>query len=206
MSDIFLSYAHEDQDRIKKLAKAFQDQGWTVFWDRTIPAGGSWRETIDRALETARCVVVVWSSHSIISRWVCEEAEEGQERKILVPILFDNVKPPMGFRSIQAANLTKWDGGVASEEFQHLIDSIARIVAPPKTSPKPPSSVPPIEKEGSHSVPPIEKGESPSVPPLCKRGVRGDFIENIIRAVIIRSANKSHLPTANAFNPQAACQ
>jgi len=58
MSDIFLSYAHEDQARIQQLAHALEAQGWTVFWDRTLSAGSTWRETIGKALETAGCVVV----------------------------------------------------------------------------------------------------------------------------------------------------
>ena len=39
MGDIFISYAREDRNRIKPLAEALEKQGWSVFWDRTIPAG-----------------------------------------------------------------------------------------------------------------------------------------------------------------------
>ena len=38
MADIFLSYARKDKDRIEPLAKALGGQGWSVFWDREIPA------------------------------------------------------------------------------------------------------------------------------------------------------------------------
>jgi TIR domain len=145
VNDIFLSYAREDQERAKKLAKALGAQGWTVFWDRTIQAGQTWRGTIDRSLQATRCVVVAWSKYSIESNWVCEEAEEGKERKILVPILFDDVKPPMGFRSIQAGSLVNWDGKVSSDAFRQLVFAIEYIIGSTKVPPNPPQPVQELE-------------------------------------------------------------
>jgi hypothetical protein len=34
MSDIFISYASEDRSKAEPLAKALEEQGWSVFWDR----------------------------------------------------------------------------------------------------------------------------------------------------------------------------
>ena len=105
MSDIFISYAKKDLERIRPLAEALEGRGWSVFWDRTIPAGGTWREVVGKALHESRCIVVAWSQESIESTWVQEEADEGRERGILTPVLIDDVRPPLGFRSIQAARL-----------------------------------------------------------------------------------------------------
>jgi hypothetical protein len=106
--DIFVSYAREDQARVALIVAALEARGWSVFWDRRIPAGQTWRSYIGRALDEARCVVVTWSEHSIRSEWVIEEADEGRGRGILVPVLLDPVRPPRGFRSIQAADLSRW--------------------------------------------------------------------------------------------------
>ena len=46
MSDIFISYAGEDETRAEMLARTLEDRGWSTFWDRTIPIGKTWRETI----------------------------------------------------------------------------------------------------------------------------------------------------------------
>lgn len=46
MSDIFISYANEDRARAQILAAALEAQGWSTFWDRTIPTGKTWREII----------------------------------------------------------------------------------------------------------------------------------------------------------------
>src|SRR3954467_5849592 len=99
--DIFVSYAHGDQERIVPIVAALEARGWSVFWDRRIPAGQTWRSHIGRALDQARCVVVAWSEHSINSKWVLDEADEAMGRDILVPVLLDPVRPPMGFRGIQ---------------------------------------------------------------------------------------------------------
>lgn len=110
MNDIFISYAREDLERTRRLAAALEAQGWSVFWDQRIPPGKTWHAVIGAALQEARCVIVAWSEMSIQKDWVREEAEEGKARKILVPVLFDRVRPPMGFRSVQAASLVDWDG------------------------------------------------------------------------------------------------
>ena len=131
MASIFLSYAHEDKARAEVLAKALEAEGWSVFWDRTIPTGSTWRDYIGRALHEARCVVVAWSKASITSDWVHEEADEGRERKILVPVLLENVKPPLGFRSIQAETLTDWNGSPSAGEFRKLVVDIEKLLSPP---------------------------------------------------------------------------
>ena len=50
MSDIFISYAREDEARIQKLVRALEQRGLSVFWDRNIPAGQTWRSHIGKAL------------------------------------------------------------------------------------------------------------------------------------------------------------
>src|SRR5262249_45816624 len=121
VSDVFLSYANEDRPRIIPLAQALEATGWSVFWDRTIPAGRSWRQVIAREIKNCHCVIVVWTSYSVDSSWVHEEAEEGKRRDILLPVIFDNVAPPFGFGNIQAADLTGWNGSPDAAAFQRLI-------------------------------------------------------------------------------------
>ena len=109
MSDIFLSYSSKDRERIRPLEKALEAQGWTVFWDREIPVGKSWRSFIGQEIQNCLSIVVVWTQNSVESEWVIEEAEEGKSRGILFPVNLDNVKPPFGFDSIQSADLTDWN-------------------------------------------------------------------------------------------------
>ena len=98
MADIFLSYNEKDRDAVRRLAEALQSTGWSVWWDRRIPAGLTWRGVLERELQHMRCMVVLWSQHSVASDWVCEEAAEGRQLGRLVPVLLEHVRPPAGFR------------------------------------------------------------------------------------------------------------
>ncbi|RPI94572.1 MAG: toll/interleukin-1 receptor domain-containing protein, partial [Chloroflexi bacterium] len=98
MHDVFLSYASADRDRARHYAEWFESQGWSVWWDRTILPGKRWDETIERELGAARTVVVLWSNQFIVSDWVKIEAVEALRRKVLVPVLIDDVQPSFEFR------------------------------------------------------------------------------------------------------------
>lgn len=124
MSDIFLSYASSDVQRAEQLAHALERKGWTVWWDRQIPPGKIFDEVIQQAMESASCVIVIWSEHSVRSNWVKEEAAEGARRKILVPCLVDEVPLPMGFGRIEAARLIGWRSDESDPEFIQLCAAI----------------------------------------------------------------------------------
>lgn len=130
MADVFISYAREDEPRIGVLVRALESQGLSVWWDRQIPAGRTWREHIGAALGAARCVVVAWSTHSIGSHFVAEEADEGKQRQILVPVLIDPVLPPLGFRSIHAADLRDLSAAAAPPRgLDGLVGAIRAVIA-----------------------------------------------------------------------------
>src|SRR6516165_3890255 len=131
MSDIFISYASDDRPRAETFTHTLEGRGWSTFWDRTIPIGKTWRETIGRELNEARCVIVLWSKTSIDSRWVQEEADDAQRRGILVPVLIENVQPPIGFRSIQAADLVDWDRKEPTQAFRRLATDITALIGQP---------------------------------------------------------------------------
>lgn len=129
MADVFLSYARPDREPAAKIARLLADDGWTVFWDQVIPPGETWDTYIGRALANAACVVVLWSSHSISSSWVREEANEAKKRGILLPILIDDVEPPIGFRLFQALDLRDWRGEQGGEALEELLGHVRRTLA-----------------------------------------------------------------------------
>ena len=81
MSDIFLAYASEDRERVRPLVAALESTGWSVFWDRTIPAGLTWRDFITEQMRDARCFVVAWTTESVKSQYVLEEEGGSEEQR-----------------------------------------------------------------------------------------------------------------------------
>jgi TIR domain len=130
MTDIFISYAREDRARAARLASALEAFGWSVWWDRKIIAGQSFDEAIERELEIAKRVLVLWSKDSINSEWVRNEAAVAAERGVLVPALIDPVKLPLEFRRRQTIDLVDWDGDPAHEGFRALCDAM-EVGSPP---------------------------------------------------------------------------
>ncbi len=131
MTDIFLSYTERDRDTARRVAEALGSAGWSVWWDRRIPAGETWRSVLEHALEEMRCMVVLWSTKSIESEWVYEEASEGRRRGKLVPVMIEAVRPPAGFREIQAADLTGWDGAPDFEGLHMLLADLEQLLGKP---------------------------------------------------------------------------
>jgi hypothetical protein len=128
MSDVFLSYAREDEARIRPLVKMLEDKGLSVFWDRRIPAGETWRSYIGRALGEAHCVLVAWSWSSVSSDWVIEEAEQAKKRGVLLPFRLDPVDLPLGFGALQAADLSDWAPGRPSPPFESFARDVLEKV------------------------------------------------------------------------------
>lgn len=104
--------------------EALEARGWSVFWDTTLLPGETWRRKITKELDAARCVIVLWSESSVESHWVEQEADEGLRRGILVPAMIDRVTIPLGFRSLQAANLAGWDGSAGHGELEKMLRAI----------------------------------------------------------------------------------
>jgi len=128
MSSVFISYAKEDAATARRLAEALQKAGFAVWWDRHIPPGKTWDDVIGRALNSAACVIVLWSGTSVGSRWVREEAERAASRNCLIPVLIEKVEPPFGFARIQAADLSEWHGEEDRAEFKELAAAVADLV------------------------------------------------------------------------------
>jgi hypothetical protein len=137
MADIFISYARGDRERIRPLAVAFSERGWSVFWDLEIPPGQSWRSYLKGRLDEARCVVVAWSETSVESHWVQVEADEGLRRGVLVPVCIDQTEPPFGFGHVQAADLSGWQGSPTSAVFVQTVRAVETILGPSQAGEKP---------------------------------------------------------------------
>jgi formylglycine-generating enzyme required for sulfatase activity len=134
--------ASEDKGRVQALARALERKGWSLWWDRRIPAGKSFDEVIHEALKAARSVVVVWTKTSVKSTWVKNESRSGMRRGVLFPVmLLDEVEIPLEFEHLQAAHLMDWQPDQEHAGFDQFIDDLAGAIGVPPSVAVQPSPV-----------------------------------------------------------------
>jgi hypothetical protein len=143
MSDIFLSYAREDASRVSDLADGLTELGWSVWWDDRIRAAAEFDDAIERELDSAGCVIVVWSRSSVASGWVRAEAGAANDQGKLVPTRFESdVVPPLRFRQLNTATLGSASLSAPSGDTLGMLAEIARLTG------KAPANVDPSLLEG----------------------------------------------------------
>lgn len=108
MADVFLSYARGDRSVAERLANAIGDTGLSVWWDRHIKGGAEFSRDIERQLDDAAKVLVLWSREAVESRWVRDEASVAADSGRLVSATIDGTPPPLGFRQFQTIDLKGW--------------------------------------------------------------------------------------------------
>jgi sulfur transfer protein SufE len=126
MSDVFISYSKKDHEKAKILENVIEHRGWSAFYDREIEGGQEWDEVIETELMEAGVVVVLWSQHSVSSKWVRAEAAASEDK--VVPVLLEEADIPLRFRLVQAIDLTDWDGGTEHEGIEALFRSIENFL------------------------------------------------------------------------------
>ena len=124
MARIFLSYARDDAELAKKLAGLIAQAGHQVWWDREIQGGSHFSSEIDKALQDADAVLVLWTEASVKSAWVQDEAAEGRDSGRLVPMVLNGVRPPLGFRQYQSIELGQWSGEGEPHQFSALLRAL----------------------------------------------------------------------------------
>lgn len=141
MPDIFLSYAHEDQEAARRLAAALERKGWSVWWDTELLPGQEFSGVIKDALLDSSCVVVLWSTHSITAErpWVRAEAQLGHRKGVLVQATIGELEPPLPFNAYHSVDIAPWLQSGSRGEFERLIRGIEeklaqRTAAPPNAT------------------------------------------------------------------------
>src|SRR5262249_26140125 len=129
MSDIFISYKREEQAMARNLANALEREGWTVWWDPKLRAGEHFDDVIEKALNEAKCVIVMWSKLSVNSEYIKAEATEALEQEKLVPVKIEDVNLPFRFKRVHTPSLLDWNGSRASPDFLKFVSDIAAVLS-----------------------------------------------------------------------------
>lgn len=109
MSQIFISYHHNSTAFVEdELVKRLEKEGFSVWWDRHIPAGhNDWREKIDVEIEQARVMVVVVTQEAVASQYVTYEWSYALgKNKVVIPLTYQQADVHPRLITHQALNFT----------------------------------------------------------------------------------------------------
>lgn len=126
MTNVFVSYSRADKERVEPLVAFIDSVVGEVWWDDRLVAGESFTDEVERRLNEADYVVVVWTPASARSKWVLDEAAVGRDAGKLLPVILDGQIPPLGFRHVHSTDFSKWDGMPGDKCARALKEALTR--------------------------------------------------------------------------------
>jgi tetratricopeptide (TPR) repeat protein len=130
-ASVFVSYSRTDQKAALPVVHALEEAGHSVWWDGMIEGGERYLKATEAALEGASAVVVLWSTDSVASHWVQDEAMRGRDRGCLVPLTIDGTQPPLGFRQFQTIDFSRRGRKARGEALGAMLHAVAALAGRP---------------------------------------------------------------------------
>ena len=130
MADVFVSYSKKNVILARQLVEYLEvNLGLKVWWDHQAVGGSEFREEIKRQLALSKAVLVLWTSDSVESIWVQEEADEARRQNKYIPLYDKSINPgtaiPIGLRSSHA---------IKNSESEKISDALAWLIDKPNSS------------------------------------------------------------------------
>lgn len=100
---IFIAYSRKQRSLAREIATMLSKKGKAIFYDAHIRAGARWRKIIQKALDDATHVVVIWTPEARDSDEVEREVSYAlAEGKVIIPILSKEIpKLPYHLHGLQ---------------------------------------------------------------------------------------------------------
>lgn len=130
---IFISYSHEDKDKVDLLAAHMVKKNASVWVDRwELNVGDSIIQRVQEAITESDALLVILSKASIKSEWCKKELNSGlireldEKRIVVLPVLLEDCDIPLFLREKMYADLRKsFNDGLNS-----IMDAIAKVSNP----------------------------------------------------------------------------
>lgn len=150
---LFISYSHQDNDRVIPVIHGLQELGYRVWYDTGIAGGSRWPDIIAEHVMKSSCVIAFLSRNAMKSDYCQEEIFFAlEEHRPIIPVyLEETILPPglrMRLRMLQAIDLYRFQGipefleKLTTEAY--LQPSLGKII-PPET----PSLIKPVQQSES---------------------------------------------------------
>ncbi len=134
MTQVFISYAEEDQEFMKKIRRALLREGFTVWTNKTdIEIGTEFQEEINKGIEGADNIIWLISPHSLQS-WYCQEeiTHAFAHNKRIIPLLIQPtdvdattlISPHLS--SVQFIDFTNC---IDEDKYEKEVDKLLKIIS-----------------------------------------------------------------------------
>ncbi|MCB1509571.1 MAG: SUMF1/EgtB/PvdO family nonheme iron enzyme [Hyphomicrobiaceae bacterium] len=136
MADVFISYSKARKAEAQALAGDLAELGFDVWWDTSLVPTGTFTDEIDRQLDAATAVIVIWSPEAAKSKWVRSEAGHADRQEKLVNALTGGLAPigiPKPFDQIHA---------VACDDIRSIVRALDQLGTARSIAPAEPEDVP----------------------------------------------------------------
>ena len=151
MADIFLSYCSVDRDIARRLVDSLSAEGLSVWWDDRLTPVEQWDRLIEKEIQAATAVLVLWTPRAFESDWVRVEANFGHARKKLLQARLEGCEVPLQFTLLQWVDLDAWLANRDAENWRKLLGwfrALTEVRAPvPRREPAPPPVAMPGEPD-----------------------------------------------------------
>ncbi|KQS92086.1 TIR domain-containing protein [Chryseobacterium sp. Leaf394] len=130
-SYVFISFKTQERELALILKEGLNSSGYKVWWQEEIQCGQEWHGEIDKAIEQAGAIVVLWSTRSMKSPWVRHEASQATIRDVYTPVRIEIMEVDSPYNRIQATDIINWDGNLTHPGFQNLLVRLNELMPPP---------------------------------------------------------------------------
>jgi adenylate cyclase len=157
-ADVFLSYSREDKTRVLDLAGRLRAAGVNLWIDQGgIDGAALWGESIVRALEGAKVLLLMVTPSAVNSHNVAKEVMLTSERKgNILPVHLEPTTIPLGLKyplaGIQHIEFYHGDPDVNLQAILRSLDALGVKIAPPKAAAAPGSVARPDATMAGHTA------------------------------------------------------
>ena len=132
VAKVFLSYSSRDRELASIIAARLEQAGISVWWDRALLGGDEFRSAILAQLRASSYVVVLWTTHSVRSQWVQDEADEAKSAGRLIPLIHADIQisdVELGFRQLHMLETSDIETLIETVEKKDAAGNIGSLVA-----------------------------------------------------------------------------
>lgn len=123
MTDVYISYAREDRESVRRLSEMLRFEGWDVWMDPTEPLSTN-TAALDMKLGSAGAILVVWSGYSRGSEHVRSEAATGLYKNKLIQMRIDSAAPPRPFDQVEVIDMGRWSGERDDPNWRRVVSAV----------------------------------------------------------------------------------